>query len=307
MTWRVLIADSLAAPGRAILEPQTELVSSGLKDAPCDVDALIVRSRTQVTAATLARYVPRLRVIGRAGVGVDNIDLQAAADAGVIVVNAPEATSISVAEHTLALMLALARRIPQADASLRRGEWKKADFTGAELHGKTLGLIGLGRIGTLVAERATAFGMQVLAFDPALSEQDIAARGAHGVDFKTILERSDAISLHVPLLPGTANLIDAQALARMKPGAWLVCTSRGGIIDEQALARALQDGTLAGAALDVFEHEPPGTNALTALPNVVLTPHIAGQTEQSQARVAVDIANEVLRALRGEDLRWRVA
>jgi len=307
MTWRVLITDGLAAPGRTVLERQAELVSSGLEDAPRDVDALIVRSRTQVTAGTLARCAPRLQVIGRAGVGVDNIDLQAAVDAGVIVVNAPEAASISVAEHTLALMLALARRIPQADASLRRGEWKKGELTGAELHGKTLGLIGLGRIGTLVAERATAFGMQVLAFDPALSEEDIAARGACGTDFETVLEQADVISLHVPLVPGTANLIDAQTLGRMKPGAWLICTSRGGIIDEGALANALQDGTVAGAALDVFEHEPPGVNALTALPNIVLTPHIAGQTEQAQARVAVDIASEVLRALRGEPLRWRVA
>jgi len=306
MAWRVLITDGLEPAGQAILREEAELVQSELDDALDEVDALIVRSRTHVSRAAIARGRPKLRVIGRAGVGVDNIDLQAAEELGVIVVNAPQAASISVAEHTLAMMLALARQLPQADASMRRHEWKKSEFIGTELNGKTLGLIGIGRIGALVAERAAAFGMTIMAYDPALTASQIATHGAEGVDFETLLQQSDIISLHVPLTDETANLIDSRAFGQLKPGVWIICTSRGGIVNEQALLAGLESGAVGAAALDVFEHEPPGASGLIGHPNVILTPHIAGQTQEAQAQVAVDVATEVLAALRGESLRWRV-
>jgi D-3-phosphoglycerate dehydrogenase len=306
MTWRILIADKLDPAGVAILQDEAELAPSGLEDALGKIDAVIVRSRTRISREIIERGLPRLTVIGRAGVGVDNIDLGAAEEHGVIVLNAPLATSISVAEHTMALMLALARRLPQADASMRRGEWEKSRFIGTELSGKTLGLVGIGHIGALVAERAAAFGMKILAFDPILTPEAITSRGAESVEFEALLGQSDVISLHVPLTNETANLIGKHALEQLRPGAWVICTSRGGIIDENALLDALESGQVAGAALDVFEHEPPRASRLIERTNVVLTPHIAGQTHEAQARVAEDIATEVLAALQGEKLRWRV-
>jgi D-3-phosphoglycerate dehydrogenase len=306
MSWRVCIADSIDPAGVAILQKEAEVDPSDLEAALGQVDAVIVRSRTRVTREVIKRGQPRLRVIGRAGVGVDNIDLQAAEEFEVIVVNAPQATSISVAEHTLALMLALARQIPGADASMRRGEWKKSEFVGAELNGKTLGIIGIGRIGALVAERARAFGMTILAYDPQLTPDEIDRHGAESVDLETLLQTSDFVSLHVPLTDETANLIDHHALQQIKPGARVICTSRGGVIDERALLAALDSGQVGGAALDVFEHEPPTRSGLIDQQHVVLTPHIAGQTHESQARVAQDVATEVLTVLRGGKPRWRV-
>ncbi len=258
------------------------------------------------SAATLPSGVPRLRVIGRAGVGVDNIDLQAAQENKVVVVNAPEATTIAVAEHTLALMLALARQIPAADASMRRGAWEKSNFIGDELAGKSLGLIGLGRIGAAVADRARAFGMRILAYDPYIEPEEVRQRGVEPCDLEALLTRSDVISVHVPHSQATHHLLGNEQFARMKRGAWLISTSRGGVIDEQALQRALEGGQVDRAALDVFSEEPLAGSPLLTQARTILTPHVGGQTREAQTRVALDIANEVLAALRGGDLRWRI-
>ncbi|RME91194.1 MAG: hypothetical protein D6770_00940 [Anaerolineae bacterium] len=309
--WNVLIADRLAEEGQAILRAAARVDDrSGLSPEELlavipQYDALIVRSRTKVTAQVI-RAATRLKVIGRAGVGVDNIDLEAARAHNVTVVNAPTAASIAVAELTFGLLLALAREIPRADAGMKAGRWMKKELKGRELHGKTLGLLGLGRIGAEVARRAHAFGMTVLAYDPFLPEEVIRERGADPADLETLYARADFISLHLPLTEETRGLIDAQALARMKDGVYLVCAARGGIIDEPALLDALNGGKVAGAALDVFAQEPPGASDLVRHPRVIATPHIGAQTAEAQARAARDIAEEVLAALRGEALRWRV-
>lgn len=303
--WRVLVTNGLAEPGAAELRPHAEIVAE--PEALGTVDAWIVRGRTRVDAAAIGRAAPRLRVVGRAGVGIDNIDLNAAREAGVVVVNAPEAATTAVAELTLGLMLALARHIPAADSAVRRGEWPKAELAGTELNGKTLGLVGVGRIGRRVARLASGFGMRAIAFDPYLTPDAIRAAGAEPVDFEAVLSSADYLSLHLPLTDETRGMISAEILARLKPGARLVCAARGGLIDESALLRALDDGRLAGAALDVFASEPPGRGELTRHPRLVVTPHLGAQTAEAQARVAVDIVREVLTVLRGEPPRWRVA
>ncbi len=303
--WRVLVSDGLAQIGVSRLQQEAEVVLDDL-GLLGSVDAWIVRSRTRVDAAALALAAPRLRVLGRPGVGVDNIDLEAARREKVIVVTAPQATTIAVAEHTLALMLALARQIPAGDAALRRGEWAKARLEGTELNGKTLGLVGIGRIGRAVAQRASAFGMTVIAFDPYLTPEGIRTAGAEPAELDRLLETSDYVSLHLPLTDETRGFFGAETISRMKAGARLVCAARGGLIDENALQAALDEDRLAGAALDVFEHEPPGANPLLQNPRLIATPHLGGQTAEAQARVAVDIADEVLAALRGAPLRWRV-
>jgi D-3-phosphoglycerate dehydrogenase / 2-oxoglutarate reductase len=303
--WRVLVADGMTADALAQLRQGCDVMEAGL-DSVGEVDAVIVRGRSRVSAEVIATGRPRLKVIGRAGVGVDNIDLEAARRADVIVVHAPLAATLSVAEHTLALMFALARRIPAADASLRRGEWRKADFEGRELFDKTLGLIGVGRIGRAVAQRASALGMRLLAYDPLVAKEAVRQAGAQPVDLARLLEESDYISLHLPLDDSTRRLLGRAELARLKPGARLISTSRGGIVDEAALLEALDSGHLAGAALDVFEKEPPGSSPLVRHPAVIVTPHIAAQTAEAQARASADIVAEVLAALRGEPLRWRV-
>jgi len=304
--WRILVTDGLAPQGLASLKQQAAVIEAASLDELPRVDAVIVRGRTQLTGEHLRRAQPRLRVVGRAGVGIDNIDVQAARQTGVIVVNAPSATTDAVAEHTLALMLALARHLPQADASLRRGEWRKDELLGSELGGKTLGLIGLGRIGAAVARRAGALGMAVVAHDPWVPELEIAERGARPLGLEALLAEADYVSLHLPLTPETRGLIDARVLAALRPGARLVCTARGGLIDETALLAALDSGRLAGAALDVFAEEPPRPGPLLEHPAVIVTPHIAAQTVEAQTRAALDIAAEVLAALRGERLRWQI-
>lgn len=303
--WRVLVADGMTDDALRRLRQEAQVIEAGL-EAATDVDAIIVRGGSRVTAEVISRAGPRLRVVGRAGVGVDNIDLEAARRAGVAVVNAPLSSTLSVAEHVLALMFALARRIPAGDASLRRGEWRKAELEGSELFDKTLGVLGLGRIGRAVAQRAAALGMRVVGHDPLISAEAIRQAGATPVDFDTLLEESDYISLHVPLDEQTRGLLGADELQKMKPGARVISTSRGGIVDETALLQALESGRLAGAALDVFEREPPGASPLLQHPAVVVTPHIAAQTAEAQTRASADIAAEVLAALRGEPLRWRV-
>jgi D-3-phosphoglycerate dehydrogenase len=247
-------------------------------------------------------------VVGRAGVGVDNIDLEAATSRKITIINSPISTSLAVAELTFGLLLALAREIPRADATMKQGKWVKKELEGVELSGKTLGVIGFGRIGMEVGRRATAFGMNVIAYDPLISEEDIKKRGAEPVALlQGIYAWSDFISLHLPLTNETRSLIGRDAFSQMKDGVRIVCAARGGIIDESALVEALNSGKVAGAALDVFSVEPPGLTEAVSHPRVIATPHIGAQTAEAQSRASEDIAHEVLSALRGESLRWRVA
>jgi D-3-phosphoglycerate dehydrogenase len=238
---------------------------------------------------------------------VDNIDLQAAKSRGVVVVNTPAATTRAVAELTLGLMLALARSIPRGDAGMKKGEWLKKELIGVELSGKTLGVIGMGNIGAEVAWLASALGMAPVGYDPLIPDHEIEKRGARPETLEELYAQADFITLHVPLTAETRGLVDERAFRQMKPGVRLVCTARGGIVDETALLAALQTGQVAGAALDVFDQEPPGASPLLSHPNVIATPHIGAQTMEAQSRAAHDIANEVLAALRGQPLRWRVA
>jgi D-3-phosphoglycerate dehydrogenase / 2-oxoglutarate reductase len=310
-TPRVLITDGLAAEGVALLEQSAQVTSSPKISADellavlPDYEALIVRSRTRVTTQVLAAGT-RLKVVGRAGVGVDNIAVAEAVARGIVVVNSPMAASISVAEHTLGLMLALARLIPAADAVLKQGGWEKSAFMGTELSGKVLGLLGLGRIGALVANRATAFGMTVLAYDPYLAPEQIRERNAEPASIEQVLQQADYVSLHLPLTAETIGLIGAPQLAQMKKGARLVCAARGGVLDEDALRAALDSGHLAGAALDVFAHEPPLPGSIATHPRVIATPHIGAQTAEAQTRAGLAIAEEVSAVLMGREPRWRV-
>ncbi len=307
MNWRIVISDGLEAVGRERLAAEAEVVDDPELSALGEADALIVRSATQVTRAVLQGGAPRLKVVGRAGVGVDNIDLDAARDLGVVVVNAPLAATNAVAELTLGLMLAMAREIPQANAGMHAGRWDKKAFKGSELAGKTLGVFGMGRIGAAVAQRALAMDMTVIGYDPLIPADEIQRRGARPVTQAALLEASDYISLHVPLTDDTRGLIGVDAMARMQPGVRLVCAARGGVVDEAALLQALESGQVAAAALDVFEHEPPGTSPLLEHPHLIATPHLGAQTVEAQARAAIDIADEVLAALQAKSLRWRVA
>lgn len=312
---RVLIADKMQPEGLQplIRDPNIELIESfglvgeALADALADVDAVVVRSSTRITRESLAR-ADNLRVIGRAGVGVDNIDVDAATEKGIAVFNAPSGNTISAAELTMALLLAVVRRVPAAHASMRAGEWDRTSFAGSELYGKTLGLVGAGRIGGEVARRARAFGMTVIAYDPFLSETR--ARGLEielVQDLDTVLSRSDVLSLHTPLTEQTAGLIGERELAMMKKNAVVLNAARGGVLDEAALASALADGTIAGAALDVYEEEPlPPEHPLRSAPNVVLTPHLGASTREAQLNVAVEIADVVRAALLEGDLSGAV-
>jgi D-3-phosphoglycerate dehydrogenase len=311
-SWNILITDGLQDSAIDILKQAARVQNR--PDLPADellkiipsVDALIVRGRTKVTADVFSA-ASQLKAVGRAGVGVDNIDLNAAKAKQVVVVNAPQSTSVAVAEHTFALLLSLARHVPKADAGLRRGEWLKKKLNGFELSGKTLGVIGMGRIGTLVVARATAFGMTCLGYDLLIPSEEITKRGAQPTPLNDLLKQADILTLHVPLTPDTRGLISAERIAQMKPGAYIVCTARGKVIDEAALLEALDSGRIAGAALDVFAIEPVVDSPLVKHPNVVCTPHIAAQTAEAQDRAARDIAEEILTVLRGEPPRGRVA
>jgi len=287
------------------VDDRTDISAEELPQIIGEYDALIVRGRTKVTASLL-ETATHLKVVGRAGVGVDNIDLTAAKSRGVTVVNAPVSTTLAVAELTFGLLLALAREIPRADSAMKQGQWLKKEFEGVELNGKTLGILGMGHIGAEVARRARAFGMDVLGHDPLLTPEQIRGRVAEPVDRDELLARSDFISLHLPLTQETLGLLDADQFAKMKDGARIVCAARGGIMDESALLSALESGKIAGAALDVFTSEPPGASDLVKHPKVIATPHIGAQTAEAQRRAAEDIAHEVLNALRGKNLRWRV-
>ncbi len=309
--WKILITDKFTENGIenlsavAHIEYQPDISAQVLIERIPEFDALIIRGRSKVTSEVIAAGA-NLKVIGRAGVGVDNIDLASAQTHHVTVVNTPTATTVAVAEHTLALMLTLVRSVARGDAAMKSGRWIKKQIMGTELGGKVLGIVGLGNIGSAVAQRAAAFGLRVIAHDPKKTDEFLSKHGAESVMLADLFSSADIISLHVPLSSKTRNMIDGQALALMKRGVYLICTARGGIIDETALLAALESGQVAGAALDVFAQEPPGLTALVAHPNVIATPHIAAQTEQAQARAALDIAGEVVAALRGEPLRWRV-
>ncbi|MGQ0847991.1 MAG: phosphoglycerate dehydrogenase [Actinomycetota bacterium] len=301
----VVVAEALAPAGIDALALVAEVVDASgwgrpaLLGALRDAVGLVVRSATKVDA-DLIEAAPKLKVVGRAGIGVDNIDVEAATRRGVLVVNAPQANTISAAEHALALLLAQARQIPQADARTRAGVWDRKGFQGVELHGKTLGVIGLGRIGTLVAGRAAAFGMRVIAHDPFVPAERARRSGVQMVDLGHLLTESDFISIHLPLTTETEGIIGKETLALCKPGVRIVNTSRGGIVDELALAEAVRAGKVAGAALDVFVHEPLTESPFFELPQVVLTPHLGASTVEAQDKAGTQVAEAVAAALRGE-------
>jgi D-3-phosphoglycerate dehydrogenase len=302
---RVLVSDSVAEEGLAVLRQATavdyrpNLPREALLECIGEYDALMVRSQTRVDAEVIARGA-RLKVIGRAGVGVDNIDVDAATQRGIVVVNSPEGNTIAAAELTMAHLLALARYIPQADRSLRAGEWKRTQFTGVELSRKTLGIIGMGKIGREVARRARAFGMRIVAYDPFVPDAHMRQLGAEPVPLETLLRESDFITLHAPLTPETRHLLNRERLARTKPGVRIINCARGELIDADALAEFIESGHVAGAALDVFPIEPPPADLkLLHQPQNVLTPHLGASTVEAQVKVAVDVAEQIVAVLQG--------
>ena len=305
---KVLISDPIAAEGVDLLAAKTEVaVKTGLKpeelvQAIGDYDALVVRSETKVTPAVIEAG-RNLQVVARAGIGVDNIDLNAATSAGVAVVNAPIGNTVAAAEHSLALMLALARNIPQACQSLKQGEWRRSAFMGIEVRNKYLGVVGLGRVGSEVARRAASFGMHLLAYDPFIGPDNARRLGAELLPLDDLLARADFVTLHTPLTPNTANLIGARELALMKPEARLINVARGELIDEDALLEALESDRLAGVALDVFVQEPPQNQALISHPKVMATPHLGASTQEAQREVAIEAAEQVLAVLAGRPAR----
>lgn len=308
---RILVADPLAEDGLERLRRVGEVTVAGkLSEAELveripDYDALVVRSETRVTAPVLEAG-RKLRVVGRAGVGVDNIDVAAATRKGILVVNAPRGNIVAAAEHTIALLFALARSVPQADASVKRGEWNRSKFVGTEIRGKTLGIIGLGNVGSEVAKRAHGVEMEVIAYDPVVSVERAELFNVALVTLNELLERADFVTIHVPLVDANRHLLGAPELARMKPTARLVNAARGGLVDEAALCDALSSGRLAAAAADVFEQEPAGQSPLFALPNFIATPHIAASTVEAQLSVAYDVAEEVAAVLAGDLPRYAV-
>lgn len=302
---KIIVADNLPASAVELLRAEANWIvdaRSGRKPPElaadlADADALLVRSATKVDRALL-EAAPRLRIVARAGTGVDNVDVAAASARGILVVNAPGANSISVAEHAVALMLAMARQVPAADHAMKNGRWEKKKFMGTELRGKTLGIAGLGRIGQEVAERARAFGMRIVAHDPYISAEIAAARGVQLVSLDELCATADYITLHLPSTPETRHLFNDARFARCKAGLRLVNTARGELVDEAALKRAIEGGTVAGAALDVFETEPPKDWALAQLPQIIATPHIAASTEEAQELVGTETAATVRDFLR---------
>lgn len=293
---RIVVADKISDRGLALLhEPGWQVLcpsAEGLLAELASADALIVRSTTRVTDGLLEQAT-KLRVVGRAGVGVDNIDVDAATRRGILVMNTPGGNATSVAEHTLALLLALARSVPQLNVSIHAGRWEKGAANGIELRGKTLGLVGLGRVGSEVARRARALEMRVLAHDPYISEAVAREVGAELVSFPDLLSRSDFLSLHTALSSATEKMINRETIRKMKRGVRLINAARGELVDEAALAEALHSGHIAGAALDVFAVEPPSGSPLIGLPNVVATPHVAGSTQEAQEEIGTLIAQQV--------------
>ena len=302
---KVLVPESLSEEGLEKLRTETEvdarrLSREELLEVIGDYDALVVRSATRVDRELLER-AGRLKVVGRAGVGLDNIDVATATRLGIMVVNAPTSNVLSAAEHTMALLLALARHIPAADASLRAGAWERERFTGVELEGKTLGILGLGRIGTLVAQRAAAFRMRLLGYDPYISKQRASELGVQMAStVEEVCREADFITVHLPKTPETRAILGDAEFSAMRHGARVINVARGGIVDEEGLVRALKDGRVAGAAVDVYEKEPPGHHPLFDFEQVVVTPHLGASTEEAQTKAGTAIAEQVLLALRGE-------
>ncbi|MDD5634379.1 MAG: phosphoglycerate dehydrogenase [Candidatus Omnitrophica bacterium] len=311
MTIKVLISDPLSKAGVDILKsnnfvveevaklPESELVK---KIKGCD--ALIVRSDTTVTK-NIIEASDKLKIIGRAGVGIDNVDVKAASKKGIIVMNAPAGNTISTAEHAFSLMLSLARSIPQSSQSVKQGKWDRKKFMGVELYGKTLGIIGMGRIGTEFAKRALSFGMKIMAYDPFLSEEKAKTINVESVKLDALLAEADFITIHTPLTEETKHLLDEKAFKKMKKGVRIINAARGGIIDEQALAENIKSGKVAGAALDVYETKakPPVDSPVVNLDNVVTTPHLGASTEEAQVNVAIDMAKTIADALLGKGYR----
>ena len=276
-----------------MVEKKTRLAPDDLREAVRDCDGLVVRSETKVTA-DLMDAAGRLRAIGRAGVGVDNIDVGAATARGIVVMNAPDGNTITTAEHTIALLVALARRVPQGNASLKAGRWERKRFVGVELQGKTLGIIGLGRIGRVVASRARAFGMHIIAYDPFVAPEQARDLELEIAPLDDLFSRADFLTVHTPLTAETRGIVGARAFARMKPGMRIINCARGGLVDERALYEAIKAGTVAGAALDVFEEEPPPPDhPLLALDEVIVTPHLGASTREAQEGVAVTVAEQM--------------
>ncbi|CAN5687210.1 phosphoglycerate dehydrogenase [soil metagenome] len=303
---RVLIPEKLADPGIELLKRDfdvdvlLDLSAEDLLEKIGEYDGLIIRSATQVTARVIEK-ADNLKAIGRAGIGVDNIDIEAATKRGVIVANAPESNTVAAAEHTLGLMLAAARRIPAADASLKGGEWKRSAFKGVEVREKTLGLIGLGHVGAIVARGAIGMGMKVLAYDPYVSEDRMRSMNVGRAETTDeVFENADFVSLHVPRTPQTIGLVNEESLGKMKPTAYLINVARGGIVDETALYEALKGGVIGGAALDVFAEEPTTESPIFSLPNVVVTPHLGASTAEAQDRAGITAAEQVAAALKGK-------
>jgi D-3-phosphoglycerate dehydrogenase len=311
-TWKIIVTDGLQDAGMSILSKEAKvddrkgISAEDLVKEIGNYDAIIVRGRTKVTREVIEAG-KNLKVIGRAGVGVDNIDVAAAKEKEIKVVNAPSSTTTAVAELAMGLIFALAREIPKADASMKRGEWLKKDLEGVELFGKTLGIIGFGRIGSTIGQTAAAVGMRIMACCLFRIPETIRIIGGELLVMDDIIEKSDFITIHTPLTDETRGMINAEAFSRMKDGVYIICTARGGIIDEKALLDALNSGKVAGAALDVFETEPPVFKELINHPKVIATPHIGGQTNEAQRRASVDISREVMAALKGDKLHWQVA
>lgn len=308
---RILVTEQIAEEGLATLRTsaevdlRTDLDRAALLMALPDYDALVVRSATKVTAEVLQAGT-RLRVVGRAGTGVDNIDVDAATQRGILVVNAPAALSVATAEMAISLMMALARHIPHSHASLQNNKWERGKYMGIEVRGKTLGLVGLGRIGSEVARRARGLEMHVLAYDPVVSTGRAEQLGVTLMTIDEVIAQSDFISLHAPLMESNRHLVNADWLARMKPTAFLINGARGGLVDEAALLEAVNKGTIAGAALDVFEQEPPTGSPLLGHPKIITTPHLGASTIEAQKIAGVDVAEGVLAALGGGTPRYAV-
>ncbi|MDD4013286.1 MAG: phosphoglycerate dehydrogenase [Candidatus Omnitrophica bacterium] len=311
-TVKILVSDPLAKEGVEILRSQKNFVIDEVSKLPeadlvariKDYDALIVRSETKVTARIIAA-ADKLKVIGRAGVGLDNVDVDAASKKGIVVMNAPAGNTISTAEHAFSLMLSMARNIPQANISVKQGKWDRKKFMGVELYGKTLGIVGLGRIGAAFAKRAQAFEMKVVAFDPFLSQEKAKSLNIEPVSLDELLKRADFITIHTPLTEETRHLINEAAFEKMKAGVRIVNAARGGIIDEKALAKNMASGKVAAAALDVYESDakPPMDSPVLALDNTITTPHLGASTEEAQVNVSMDIARCVSDALLGKGFR----
>jgi D-3-phosphoglycerate dehydrogenase len=308
---KVLVADPIAPEGIEILKKHAEVdVKTGLKPEELisiigEYEGLMVRSETKVTAKVIEAG-KKLQVIARAGVGIDNIDVEAATQRGIVVVNAPTANTMAAAEHSIALMLALARHIPQAHDSLKSGAWKRQNFVGVEVRNKTLGIVGLGNVGSEVARRVQGFQMRVLGYDPYVSPEHARNLRVELVPLEQIIREADFITLHLPLTPQSKNMIGAKELSIMKPTVRIINCARGGLIDEEALDQALRDGKVAGAALDVFAQEPPKDSPLLNNEKVIVTPHLGASTQEAQANVAIDSAEQIISVLNGQPVRYAV-